>query len=484
MTSDDVEETLVSDLASFTHDPLKFVQYSFQWGEGTLAGRTIEDWQKDLLSRVRDGLLTYQEAIKEAVASGHGVGKSALVSWLILWGLSTFEDTRVIVTANTETQLKTKTWAELAKWHSLFIAKEWFEYTATALYSKDPAHEKTWRADMIAWSEHKTEAFAGAHNQGKRLIMIFDEASAIPDSIWEVTEGAFSDEGTELLWFVFGNPTRNTGRFKDCFGKLRHRWHTTQVDSRTVTLSDKKQISQWIEDYGIDSDFVKVRVRGLFPNVSELQFIPTDLVDKAYGRSLAEKEYVHLPKVLVCEPSWTGSDALIIAIRQGQAFRILLKIEKNDDDTRIAGYLMKFEDSEDADAVFIDLGYGTGIYSVGKNLGRNWILVPFGGKSLDAGFLNKRAEMWNAVKQWLKEGGCIPADPELRDDLIGPEYRVRLDGRIVLESKDDMKDRGLPSPNKGDALALTFAHPVVRRDRSIIKAKTTQQRHEDYDPLA
>jgi hypothetical protein len=102
--------------------------------------------------------------------------------------LSTFEDTRGVVTSNTETQLKTKTWAELAKWHRLFIARDFFEFTATAIYSKAKDHDKTWRFDMIPWSVEKTEAFAGLHNKGKRIVVIFDEASAIPDKIFEVTE--------------------------------------------------------------------------------------------------------------------------------------------------------------------------------------------------------------------------------------------------------------------------------------------------------
>jgi hypothetical protein len=93
------------------------------------------------------------------------------------------------------------------------INRHWFTYTATALYSADPAHEKTWRVDMTAWSENNTEAFAGLHNKGKRLLLIFDEASAIPDLIWEVAEGALTDEQTEIIWACFGNPTRNSGRF-------------------------------------------------------------------------------------------------------------------------------------------------------------------------------------------------------------------------------------------------------------------------------
>src|SRR5690606_38633063 len=112
----------------------------------------------------------------------------------------------------------------------------------------------------VPWSERNTEAFAGLHNAGKRIIVIFDEASAIPDIIWETTEGALTDVDTEILWFVFGNPTRNTGRFRDCFdgGKFAHRWRQQKVDSRQVQRTNKKEIEDWIADYGLDSDFVRV----------------------------------------------------------------------------------------------------------------------------------------------------------------------------------------------------------------------------------
>jgi len=464
------ELNLINDMDSMSKDPCEWVFYAFEWGKGELSGFDGPDsWQKELLCAIRDGLLTPNEAIRLATASGNGVGKSALVSWIILWSLSTFEDTRGIVTANTENQLRTKTWAELAKWYRLFIAKHWFTLTATAIYSVDPEHEKTWRIDQIPWSEHNSEAFAGLHNKDKRIIVIMDEASAIPDIIWEVTEGALTDEGTEIIWAVFGNPTRNDGRFNKCFNRDRHRWKTWQVDSRTVKITNKEQIAKWIEDYGEDSDFVRVRVRGVFPNVSDRQFIPSNFVEQARGKHLREDQYNFAAKIISVDPSWTGGDEFVIGLRQGLAFKILAKYPKNDDDFQMAGYIANFEDTEKADAVFIDLGYGTGIASAGKQLKRNWILVPFGSASNDPGFANKRAEMWNLMKQWLKDGGAIPNDPVLCADLTGPEYYIKSigssAGKILLESKEDMKRRGLASPNRADALALTFALPVAPKNR-------------------
>lgn len=481
MASNQAEQELVNAMASFSKDPYGWVLFSFEWGVGELKGHDGPDeWQAEVLKSVRDGLLTLGEAIQIAIASGHGIGKSALVSWLILWSLSTFEDTMGVVTANTETQLKTKTWAQLAKWYRLCICRHWFKFTATAIFSVDPEHERTWRIDMIAWSERNTEAFAGLHNQGKRIVVVFDEASAIPDVIWEVSEGALTDMDTEIMWFAFGNPTRNTGRFKDCFGRFRHRWQTKQIDSRTSRITNKEKIQEWIDDYGIDSDFVKVRVRGMFPSMSMKQFISVDDVDKAFGKHLRPEQYNFAPKILTCDPAWEGDDMLEIGIRQGLADRNLRSIAKNDNDIEIANILARIEDEEEADAVFIDAGYGTGIVSAGRTMGRNWQLVWFGGESPDRGCLNMRAYIWNEMKKWLKAGGAIEPDTVLYHDLIGPETVPRADGKIQLESKKDMKGRGLPSPGKADRLALSFAFPVAKKQRGVFAG---QKSKEEYNPL-
>ena len=464
----DMEKELVNDLAGMSKDPLRFVIYAFPWGTGELKGYEGPDvWQRDILASVRDGLLSLDEALRYAVASGNGPGKSALSAWLILWALSTFEDTKGIITSNTESQLKIKSWAELAKWYNLFIAKHWFKFTATAIYSADVKHEKTWRVDQVPWTENRSEAFAGMHNKGKRILIIFDEASGIPDSIWNVTEGALTDEDTEILWFVFGNPTRNTGKFHGCFHGNRHRWNTKQIDIRSSRLTNKKEIDQWIEDYGEDSDFVRIHVKGEFPNVSDRQFIPHSFVAQARGVELNPTSYNFSARVIAVDPAWTGGDETIIGLRQGNMFKILGRYAKNDDDFKLAGYIAKFEDDERADAVFVDFGYGTGVVSAGKQLVRRWILVPFGGESSDPAYLNKRAEMWGMMKDWLRDGGTIPDDPVLCGELVGPEYYVKTTGgsagKIVLESKTDMKKRGLASPNRADCLALTFAAPVAGR---------------------
>ena len=479
MTTEDI---LANDLALLSKKPYEFVLYSFPWGEkGTaLENATGPDkWQIDILKALGDGLITIEEAIKIAVASGHGIGKSALVSWIILWAISTKVDTRGVVTANTDTQLRTKTWPELTKWFNLFIAKDFFKLTATAIFSSDPEHEKTWRIDAIPWSKSNPEAFAGLHNSGKRILIIFDEASAIDDIIWEVMEGALSDENTEIIWCAFGNPTRNIGRFRECFRKYRHRWINRQVDSSTVKQTNKAQIKKWVEDYGWDSDFVKVRVRGEFPSTSATQFISSALIDEARGRKINGMNFQFAPIIISLDSAWNG-DEIVIFMRQGLFSKMLATYRGLQDDFKLAGYLAQFEDQFNADAVFIDFGYGTGVASAGKTMGRNWTLVPFGSASSKPGFKNKRAEMYGDIKEWLKAGGCLPDDPILSEELASPEYEILLSGEVLLESKKDMQARGVPSPNRADALALTFAFPVIKKIRGATKKEFTKN---DYDPL-
>lgn len=473
---------LVEDMAGFRFDPLGHVLYSYPWGvEGTeLAERAGPwPWQREFLesigARLKAGeAVHFADIVREACASGHGIGKSAVVAWLIRWALDTFEDARVLVTANTDTQLRTKTWPELLKWHHLGITRRWWVATATAIYAADPDHAANWRADAVPWSEHNTEAFAGLHNLGKRLVVIFDEASKIADKVWEVAEGALTDANTEIIWAVFGNPTQATGRFRECFRHDQKRWKTRQIDSRSVPGTNRKLHEQWVEDYGEDSDFVKVRVRGIFPSMSVNALISEVDVDAAFGRPLRKSQFDFAPVILACDPAWWGDDLLCIGRRRGLLYQILEEIPKNDNDAFIAQKLAQYEDEEgwEADAVFIDLGHGTGIASVGKMWGRSWDLVSFAEASNNPGCLNKRAEMYVAGRDWLKQGGSIPKSGvgamQLREELLATELKnpPRPDGRLQLIEKDAIKEVLGRSPGHADTWALTFARPVQKRDRA------------------
>ena len=446
---------LFSAVEQFVDDPLGFVYFVFPWGEGMLQDETGPDkWQTDILQQIGDGCLNLTIALQVAVRSGHGIGKSALISWIILWFISTRPHPQIVVTANTKPQLETKTWRELAKWHRLAINRDWFTWTATKFYHVD--YPETWFAVALPWSKERSEAFAGTHD--KHVLMLFDEASAIDDIIWEVAEGAMTTEGA--IWLAFGNPTRNTGRFSECFKKYRHRWITREIDSRTAKKANKKQLEQWIQDYGEDSDFVRVRVRGVEPRAGLMQLIPMDIIEAALGRSIHISNYDKSPKIIGVDIARHGDDQSVIYKRQGLYSWAPIKM-RIPDNMVVAGRVAQEIDDWKADAVFIDVGAGYGVIDRLRQLGYKVTEVPFGNPATDENhYFNKRAEMWGKMRDWLKLGGCIVADNEVRDDLAGPEYGFDARGRIQLEKKEDMKKRGLASPDCGDALALTFAHPV------------------------
>lgn len=486
--SEQLEQQLIDDIASFTHDPHGYAIYAFPWGE---EGTELHDspgprvWQGDAFDEIGDHLqnpATRHQPLLICRASGHGIGKSAFISMLVKWGMDTCEDCKVVVTANTENQLRTKTWPEIAKWQRLSITNDWFNCTATAIYANDPAHAKSWRADAVPWSENNTEAFAGLHNKGKRIILIFDEASNIADLVWEVAEGALTDEGTEIIWVAFGNPTRNMGRFRECFRKYRHRWKGKQIDSRTVEGTNKEQIAKWEQDNGEDSDFFKVRVRGIFPDASETQFIPTGLTDEALARVVTERDVAHAPTIIGVDPAYSGADDAVIYMRKGLHAKLLWRGSKTTDDLIMAKRIADYEDEYQADAVNIDFGYGTGIHSIGTGWGRSWTLVPFGGASSDPQMLNKRGEMYNSAKTWLKLGGALD-ERETAEDLSAAEYKVRVDGKIVLEPKEQVKERLGRSPGCGDSFVLTFAYPVTKKQHAMPGEKRGGA-IVDYDPYA
>jgi hypothetical protein len=473
----DIEQDLIDFIAQYHHDPLGYVMAAFDWGVGELTefASGPDQWQVDVLNdigeKLRSGKINHNEAIQIAVASGHGIGKSALVAWIILWAMSTHEDTKGVVTANTENQLKTKTWAELAKWFRLCINRHWFEYTATAIFSRDKEHEKTWRIDMVPWSERNTEAFAGLHNKGARILLVFDEASAIPDLIWEVAEGALTDEGTEIIWCCFGNPTRNIGRFRECFGKFKHRWNTRQIDSRSVSMTNKIQLQKWVDDYGEDSDFVRVRVRGVFPSASFNALIGPEEVEAAMRRHYDADKYSHSPMVLGVDVARQGDDSSVICRRQGLRTHPL-RVMRIPDTMLIAQQVMMDIDESEADGVFVDAtgGYGVGVVDALRNVRYSPMEVYFSGKASDSRYFNKRSEMWFDMVKWIKAGGALPNDPELAEELCAATYTFQGD-KFRLCDKDDIKEEIGRSPDKADALALTFAFPVSRGNNHEAKAR-------------
>jgi len=487
-------------LAGFQHDPLGFVRWAFPWGQ---PGTVLEDeegpeiWQAEQLDRIGQKLRAGGSlgcVIEEDISSGHGVGKSAEVAWLILFAMSTFSDTRGVVTANTDNQLRTKTWAELSKWYQLFIAKGMFTLTATALYiAGDPVREKSWRIDAVPWSANNTEAFAGLHNKGRRILCLFDEASTIDDPIWDVTRGALTDVNTEIIWCRYGNPTRTSGEFfAACSTPKRNAYH--RVDARNVRFTNKGKIAEWIEDYGEDSDFVRVRVKGMFPRAGYANFISPELVTQARRRALPLAMYQTYQKILAVDPARFGDDFTVITLRQGLKVHWQVKLSgfdgpdlasrifallRNDDTRQRDDRGQRREPAFGASCIVYDAnGNGADLDSSLRRMQGLPLLIPvmWGQPAKDSkAYFNQRSEAWGKMRDFLEEGD-IPDDDELATQLSSLDYGYDGTFRIQLQSKKDMKKNGGKSPDCADSLALSFIPELIDRKVTLAKARPVRRR--------
>lgn len=454
-----------------TNDPLLFVQKSFRWKNGALANYEGPDkWQVQILSDMRDRLSKGEsrtQVIRIAVASGHGIGKTALVAWIILWAICTYPDMKGVVTAETKNQLITKTWSELHKWHNLCLFRDWFEVAAESIFSTQQGHKYTWRIDAIPWNENNTDAFQGLHNQGKRILVLFDEASVIAQKIYEVTKGALTDKDTQIIWCIFGNPTRPDGPFFDAFHKERHRWITYNIDSRTVKITNKELLQQYVADYGEDSDFVKVRVRGVFPSASAKQFISREEADTAMNREVGYVNYRNTIAILGVDVAREGDDRSVIATKIGRDCTMPLKVFRNLDGPQLGMQVLMYANEllqRGIPQVHINIDYtgvGASPYDWLKDKVHHLNKVISASQSTNPQrWANKRAEMWDRMRDFIRDDGCLPKSEELAEDLTIPEKLIDQKGLLLLESKDSMKRRGMNSPDTADALALCFAIPI------------------------
>ena len=474
------EQELMAEIWSMPikNDPYNFVKFIFPWGE---EGTPLEEftgprkWQEKILRDIsthiqRNNGKPTPEMFRLAVASGRGIGKSALVAWLILWMLSTRVGSTIIVTANTEQQLRSRTWAELGKWLTLSINNHWFSKTATTIKPEAWFEEALKRdlkidtgyyyAQAQLWSEENPDAFAGIHsNYGVCLIM--DEASGIPQQIYSVSEGFFSEPTENRFWFTFSNPRRNTGPFHDSFHSKRKFWNLKQIDSRTVEGTDQNLFQSMLEQYGEDSTVARVEVLGEFPRADDDAVIPIELARAAVDRdvSLSASE----PIVWGLDVARFGGDNSALCIRQGNTV-FEIRTFKSMDLMQLCGAVKNLYDDataiEKPQEILIDvIGLGSGVVDRLSELqlpvrGINVSESPATGKN----YLNLRAELWFAIKDWLAQRDCrLPYDDELVAELVAPSYKYTSTGKIKIESKEDMKKRGIKSPDKADALALTMA---------------------------
>jgi hypothetical protein len=464
---------------SLKDDPLAFVLYTFPWGQ---QGTPLEHfpgprkWQRQILGDLRDhikannGKVDFDTA-RLAIASGRGIGKSALVSWLTIWMLSSRIGSTTIVSANSEAQLRSVTWAEITKWLAMSLNSHWFEIAATRIMPAKWLTElverdlkkgtRYWSVEGRLWSEENPDAYAGVHNFDG-VMLIFDEASGIPDSIWSVSDGFFTENTPHRFHLAFSNPRRNTGYFYETFHSKRAFWQTRVIDARDVEGTDKNLYQRIIDEYGPDSYQASVEVYGNFPSEGDDQFIGSNLVDDAMKRTPAKDATA--PIVIGVDPARFGADATVIAVRQGRDI-LELRRHRGADTMEVAGHVIDAIEQYKPALVCIDEGgLGAGVVDRLKEQRYKIRGVNFGNKAKNQTMWgNKRAEMWGAMRDWLKTGH-IPSDRFLKTDLISPRTKPDSKGTLFLESKKDMKARGLASPDAADAIAVTFAFPVASTD--------------------
>ncbi len=480
------EQKLMTELWAprISEDPEAFVLFAFPWGK---ENTPLHDkpgprsWQREELQSIAEHIRNNKllmdldqspKVYQSAIASGRGVGKSSFVAWLNLWMMSCHLGSTVINTANTEQQLKTRTWAELGKWHTLSINSHWFEKTALSLKPAEwfeHALKKQLKVDTgyyyaqaQLWSEENPDAFAGVHNHNGVMVN-YDESSGIPEAIHKVTEGFFTEPVLHRYWLQFSNPRRNTGAFFECFHKHRSYWKRRNLDSRSVEGTDKSVLQGIIDKHGEESDAARIEVKGQFPMQGEKQFISREVIQDAVERELYVDPYAAL--MMGVDPARFGDDSTVIRFRQGRDARSIPPMKlKGKDNMAVANEIGHLITKYNPDGVCIDVGNGSGIIDRLREMGYKVFEVGFGTKADDPEWANKRTELWHQMREWLRSG-CLPDDRDLMDDLAAPEYQFQgSSDRIRLETKEDLKRRGFSSPDDGDALACTFAVKVARKD--------------------
>src|SRR5574341_1289982 len=481
------EDELIAHLLTFADDPAGFVY-------------TVYPWQIEELEAMAEYCLRQKFALdhdlpldifRAAYSSGRGPGKSALFGMASHWLISTHIGAQAIVAANTETQLRAKTFPEFGRWFTSAINSHWFVMEALRisivpwladLAAKHPTEggrgidPKYWNVIGQTWTEENPSAFAGSHNP-YGLLVGFDEASGIPAPVWDTADGFFTDRSVFRAFLAASQMRENQGRFFELFNneKIGKGWGKRCITIRDFPGVDQKWVRDQIDRYGEGSDFVRVEIDGMAPRTSSAQFIASE-----YARSAEENVFspnFDAPLLLGVDPAPRGITAW--RFRQGQDARACCGKETmgklyGKDNHEIASEVMRLDAKYRPDAICIDFGMGTGVIDILKRV-KLWgklVEVKFGESPMRDGEAGSRAcELWCEMRDWLPNG-MIERDPDLFAQLTdrGWKWSGREDGKKVLESKDDLKRRGVKSPDDADALACTFAVPMIRRRRNETEA--------------
>ena len=428
-------------LLAIALDPVLFV-------EGVL-GAKPEEWQKKALYAVRDN-------DRVAIRSGHGIGKTAFLSWLILWWVLTRSPSRIACTANTSSQLSDILWAEVAKWHRCMPdgLKELIEVTSAKV---ELTGQDSFAVARTARRE-TPEALQGFHSPN--MLFLVDEASGVDNIIFEVGEGAMSTEGAKTV--MTGNPTRTSGYFYEAFNKMKDSFFTMKVSSQDSTQVGPKFIEDMKAKYGEDSNIYRVRVLGEWPEADDDVVIPLHLLQAAADRDQVAADTT--PVVWGLDVARFGTDKSALCKRKGNVVTEPIKSWRNKDLMEMCGIILnEYETTTWSDRpveILIDsIGLGAGVVDRLTELD-----LPVRGinvaesASMGERYGRLRDELWFLGKEWFESRDCtIPDQEELIDDLSKPRFTFLSNGKLKVEGKDEMKRRGLNSPDLADAFCLTFA---------------------------
>jgi hypothetical protein len=424
-------------------DPVLFVK--------EVLGVEPDEWQKDFLTAVASG------ERKISIRSGHGVGKSTTASWAMLWFLLTRYPVKVVVTAPTSAQLYDALFAELKRWvkelpqpiqELLDVKQERIELKASATEAFISA--RTSRAEQ-------PEALQGVHSDN--VMLVADEASGVPEAVFEAAAGSMS--GHNALTILLGNPVRSSGFFFETHNRLKDEWWTRRVSCIDSTRVSKEYVQDMKSRYGEESNAYRIRVLGEFPRSDDDTIIPMELLESAKHRDT--RAYEDAPIVWGLDVARFGSDSSVLCKRQSNVVHTLERW-RNLDLMQLTGAVVAQYEACDhknrpAEILVDSIGLGAGVVDRLRELklparGINVSESP----AMGGTYLNLRAELWHKAKAWLEKRDCkIPNNEDLIGELATVRYTFTSNGKIKIESKDDIRRRGLKSPDMADAFVLTFA---------------------------
>ena len=467
-----------------------------------LAVAKLKEWRENPVTFVREVLKAepdaWQAEVLEAFPKQNrialqackGPGKSTLEAWCGWNFLLTRPQPKCVATSNSGDNLRDNLWAEMSKWQSRSeLLKQSFTWSADRIYYNRA--KETWWMSARTWPKdadaaRQADTLAGIH--ADYVLFLLDEAGSIPDAVMAAAEGALST-GIEVKIMMGGNPTVTSGPLYRAATRERALWWRREItgdpdDPKRAPRIDVTWARQQIEKWGKDHDYVRVNVFGKFPRAQSNSLIGVDDATSASQRNVDAQNVRGQAKVLGVDVARFGDDRSVIQARQGScAYKP--KTFRGLDLMQLAGQVAMSIEKWAPDAVFVDqTGMGGGVVDRLRQLGHAVIGIDFGSRSIEGKHVNMRTEMWWKLAEWLKEGGCIPDDAELISELTAPTYSFNAAQKIALESKDELKRRGLASPDKADALALTFAMPVAPRGIQLPGMRARNQAATDFDPYS